>query len=73
MLDVLRKQDVAVADHRHRHRGDDRSDRVPVRREAIARIARAAVHEQRIGAAIDGGLRLLDARCASRRSSRAAA
>ena len=36
------------------------ADRVPVGGEAIARIARAAVHEQRIGAAIDRGLRLLD-------------
>ena len=56
----MRVEDVAVADHRHVDGGDDGSDRVPVRGEAIPRIARAAVDEQRVGAAIDRSLRLLD-------------
>ena len=73
MLDVLRKQNVAVADDRNGHGCDHRSDRVPVGGEAIARIARAAVNEQRVGAAVDGGLSPARSRCASRRSIPAAA
>ena len=69
-LDVVRKQEVAVADDGHGNGRRDLADRVPVGREAIARVARAAVHEQRVGAAVDRGLRLLEVLRISR-SSRA--
>ena len=52
-LDLVRKQQVAVADDRHRHGGGDLADGVPVGRAAIPGVAGAPVDEDRLRAAID--------------------
>ena len=55
--DLVPEEQVAVADHRDRHRRDDLGDRIPLGGVPIARVAGPAVHEHRLGAGVDGGAR----------------
>lgn len=54
---IVRKQQVAVADHGHGNGGRDLGDGGPVGGMAIARFACAAVHKHAVGATVHGGLR----------------
>ena len=58
-VDLVREQQIAVADHGDGHGRGDLADRIPVGGEPVAGVSRAAVDEDRVGAAVHGGLRLL--------------
>ena len=59
-VDVVREQEVAVADDRHRDGGRDLADGVPVGVLAVTRVAGAAVHDDGVRAAVDRGLGLIE-------------
>ena len=70
---LVRREDVAVADHRHAALGGHAPDQVPVGRLAVALLARAAVDRDRGGAVLLAGARDLATRSPSPRSSPRAA
>ena len=60
IADLVRVEQVAVADDRHRHGGGDLGDGVPVGRMTVPRFARAAVHGDRGRAGVDGRAREIE-------------